>query len=72
MTKSRLEHLNKVAKKIEKHFRGYTKDDSEYLFTKIVPIYLFQSRTLNKPTDYLIVNRETGEEVKTPSSYHPL
>lgn len=65
-------YLDKVAKEIEELYRGHTKDDSEYLFSKILPIYLFQSRTLKEKADYKIIDRKTGEEVKTPSSYHPL
>ena len=69
---SNKQYLDKVAKEIEELYRGHTKEDSEYIFSKIIPIYLFQSRTLKEKTDYKIIDRKTGEEIKTPSSYIPL
>ena len=43
--------------------KGYTKEETEYIFEKLLPDYLFQTQAPNTLPKYKIINRVTGEEV---------
>ncbi|MDO8316263.1 MAG: hypothetical protein Q7T12_01940 [Flavobacterium sp.] len=42
--------------------KGYTKDETEYIFEKLIPDYLFQAQAPNIMPKYKIVDRITEEE----------
>lgn len=72
MTEDNKKRLDSIYEEIKGLFIGHTKNDINYLFEKIVPWYIMQSRTLKGEGKYMIVERCTGEEFSPEPDWESL
>ncbi len=72
INKENKKRLNSIYEEIRSLFIGHNRDDINYLFEKIVPWYIMQSRTPWEEGKYMIVERKTGKEFNPKPDWESL